>query len=325
MKEKYKIQPSDSLSNISTTIPIQNQPDTARHLQKQIIPNAPTHSQVGSLLVKKDYKTEIKQVTKALNPVPVNDTLTINDTIVQKETLIEPEFNNFALFPTYARKDSSLVAIKTNGLETTFQNQPSTYSGAKSFFLADSGYKSWILLLVIFCTFILILIRTGFQKYFESVINSLLNYQLAEKLMREKNVLIRRAFLLLNLNYFISSGLFFYLIVFRYNLSFLGLNEFGKFFVLLLSFFLLLQLRLFFMQIIGKIFNSRPVFKEYIHSSYLLNKNLGIYLLPVVFSSFFIVPGMSNFLFYLAIFMILISLIIKYIRTFQIILKHKVF
>lgn len=318
MKETYYIQPSDSVAKTQSPPPQVNKVDSIRHTN--------THTNKSETIpIKLVQAPKITETKNSIEPLQIIDTLAIADTLPKKQIAKKPEFVNFTLYPTYAGKDSSIVTIGTHKLTTSFQKKQAHFTGPKGLFMGESGYKSWILFIGLLCLFVLIIIRTNFQKYLDLVINSLLNYQLAEKLMREKNVLIRRAFLLLNLNYILSFSMFFYLVIFRYNISFWGLGEFGKFFILLLLFFGLLLLRLFIINIVAAIFDSKSVFREYIHISYLLNKNLGLYLLPVVFSTFFVNPTIASILFYFAIIIIVISLILKYIRSIQLILKHKVF
>jgi hypothetical protein len=316
MKETYYIQPSDTNQNQSATIVPINTADTQPVKSGQEINQ--TNTNVSQRVTISTHQINPQQLDKV-------DSLTIKKDSVKPELTKKPEFINFTLYPAYRNIDSSEVFVKSGKLNSYLHSEHHEYSGPKNIFLSESGYKSWILIIALFCTFLLIVIRSNFQKYFQSVTSSLLNYQLAEKLMREKNVLIRRAFLILNLNYFLVIGLFLYLVVFKFDISFLGFSEFGKFFLLLMIFVVLLQIKLIVMQIIGYIFDSRTIFREYVHISYLINKNLGLYLLPVVFSTFFMNRPYSDILFYIALIMIAISLIIKYIRSAQIILKHKVF
>ncbi len=302
MKEVFYIQPNDSA---------QSTPNHAQHVsQEDSGTNIRIHTNTP-VQPKPIQSTQTIKTKASAEQLQLVDTVSVKDTLPKKEIVNKPEFENFTLFRTYAGiRDSSIVSINSQKLSSSLQKKQVRYSGPKDLFMVESAYKSWVLLIVLLCTFVLILIRTNFWKYLDSVIKSLLNYQLAEKLMREKNALIRRAFVLLNLNYILCCGLFLYLVIFKFNISFLGLNEFGKFIFLLLIFISLIQLRLLIIYIIGSIFDSKLLFKEYVHMSHLLNKNLGLYLLPIVFGAFFVNPTLTNILFYIAVSLIAIAQIL---------------
>ncbi len=269
-------------------------------------------------------RQQVRTTPKTITPETEND----NETVVvsvQKDSIKEKTFQPFKLFPNIKDSESSFVQLD-HELPAAFTAKVSRpYTGPKPI---NSHYvleKGWILSIALFSLIIFLLIKIYFPKYLSNIMTSLVNIQIAEKLMREKNVLIRRVFALLNLNFAISISLFVYLVLSRLDIAVLSGKNFLTFLIIFGVICLILVTRDIVILIIGSTFNSIYLFREYLHNNYLINKNLGLYLLPLTVSIFFLDMPLQNITFYLSIGIVSISLIYKYLRGLQILLKYNVF
>lgn len=258
-----------------------------------------------------------KPVVENLIPVPNTDT------IVEKKIKTEL-YKPFTLYRSTAEKDSSVVDLKSGAI---FQSGADTiiYTGPKPLSTHKSEQKEWVFGITILSSVLFIVLRIYFQKYLSSVVTSAINIQIAEKLMREKNVIIRRVFALLNLNFAISSSLFIYLILSKFNIDISIDNSLIRFLIILFILAVFLFIRFLIILSIGGIFNSIKLFKEYLHNTYLINKNLGLYLLPLVISAFYLKQPFSDIAFYVSLVLVAISVLYKYIRAVQIIMRYNIF
>lgn len=247
------------------------------------------------------------------------------DTIFVTAKEAEPQYSFFNLFSNLKRaSDSSVVKFTNPASLKNFTSGSVTYTGPEAIALHTNHQKSWVLALAIISLSLLITIRLYFQKHLITVISSLFNIQVAEKLLREKNVLIRRVFVFLNINFALTCSLYIYLAVQHFNVSLPVNNQFLVFLLIFGIFILFLLLRLFLQYGVGFIFDSSPLFKEYIHNTYLLNKNLGLFLLPLVIGVFYLQQNIADVVFYVCSGLVVITLLYRYLRAIQIIIKYKV-
>jgi hypothetical protein len=242
------------------------------------------------------------------------------------KTVKKPETSDFSLFGTLQKAENgSLVVYPNQSLNKHFTTSINSSNKLNGIIVNQLYKNGWILGFGLISICLLVVIRIYFQKYLTSIISSLFNAQITEKLAHEKNVLIRRVFVLLNLNFCIATSLYFYFMVKMLNLS-VPVNS--KILIILSIFVLLLLfllVRLLIYYTIGFVFDSLPLFKEYIHNTYLLNKILGLFLLPLVIIVFYLQQNIAEIVFYICSGMIIITLLYRYLRAIQLILRNKVF
>jgi len=155
--------------------------------------------------------------------------------------------------------------------------------------------SDWILGILIISLVLFAWIRVFFNKYLIPTFTGLFNYQQGNRLFRENNLLYQRFSLGMNTLFFITGALFLYFIhdFFSFNIPFLK----GPGGLLFLSGGLLVifTFRSLICRLTGFISNTRELFAEYSHTILMINKVLGIILLPVVFALPYIpdylVPG----------------------------------
>ncbi len=249
-----------------------------------------------------------------------NDTIS-SDTLQTKRIRDLGEFERYHLF---------------HGSEKTFDYKPlniyytekdtSKVSGNTLEFKERKAQKSmfnWALSIGFISIFLLIILKTYYQKSLTQVVNTLVNFQLSEKILREKNIIVRRAFFILNINYIFLFSLFVLLILQLYDFH-VTENYFVSYLLITGFVMLFLLARLILLYVTGIVFNSLPVISEYIHNIYLINKNIGIILLPVIFISLYTPGYISKIILLTTLGIVSVATIFKYIRGLQIIIKNDI-
>ncbi len=180
---------------------------------------------------------------------------------------------------------------------------------------------NWTLFIGFFSVIILLGLKSNYRKFINQVINTMVNFQLADKLLREKNILVRRAFFMLNLNFLLIFSLFIMLLMNSLQVNFTE-KLFVNYFIILGVVAGILLIRLILYYLAAFIFEWKPAINQQIHSSYLINKNIGLLLLPLVFAVIYTSSSISGILIYIGLGLILIASVFKLIRGFQIILRN---
>ncbi|MGD2033856.1 MAG: DUF4271 domain-containing protein [Bacteroidales bacterium] len=271
-------------------------------------------------------------VEQAKKPLTVKPVATVKTTVIPADTSASDEqaiktvkkpgkFERYYLFKD--KKDT--FVYRPFGIFRT-QREDTLQEARHIQFLPYERQHSkfhWTLIIGFISIFIFIVLKTYYQKAMVQVMNTLVNFQISEKMLREKNIIVRRAFLFLNLNFILIFSLFVLLVV-----RLLGFqiheNYFQSYILITAGVVIILLARMILLYLTGILFNSLSVVTEYIHNIYLINKNLGIILLPLVFISLYSSPPISKIILIMGVIMICIATIFKYLRGLQIIIKNDV-
>jgi hypothetical protein len=187
--------------------------------------------------------------------------------------------------------------------------------------LYERSQYNWALVIGFFGILLLLGLKTYYQKFVNQVFNTLVNFQLADKMLREKNILVRRAFFMMNVNFVLIFGLFITLLSDTLGISITS-NTISKYSIFVAIIITFLLLRLLILYSMALIFNSVQAVTEHVHISYLVNKNLGLIFLPLVFASIYTTGSISRFLLFTGVVIFILANIYKLVRSFQIILRN---
>jgi len=154
------------------------------------------------------------------------------------------------------------------------------------------------------------------KKYIQLFYKSVFNYRLGNKLFRESNAQVRNIMFILNIIFFISIGMF----------TAYGLEKYatdlypGILLAFLSSVGIVLAMvigKTVVLYVIGFIFNAQKSVSEYVFNNYLVNKALGIILLPINVLLAFLQIEIKTGIFISGAALIFITFIIKYIKGSQ--------
>ncbi len=253
----------------------------------------------------------------------------------QRTTLDELYNDNFFLAITYKtisqHFDTSLMrlyGINTQTIVAPLINKPLSSKEKSGFIGAQRAESSmnWLPVVLLFSLFVFSWIKILYQKYVFQVVTSLINYQVSLRLLRERNVLFRNMAFGLNIVFALNLGLFVFFFAQYFGFEQIKISSNNIINVLIYSTFsiILYGIKTFFCRVLGYIFLVRDEFAEYIHNIYLLNKNIGLFLFPIIIIFPYITEPIKPIVLYLGILVLLIMFFLRTIRGFQIIMRKGV-
>ena len=128
---------------------------------------------------------------------------------------------------------------------------------------------------------------------------------------------------MLNLNFLLIFSLFILLLLNLFKLEFTE-NQLINYLIILGGVTGILFIRLILYYLTAFIFDWNSAISQQIHSIYLVNKNIGLILLPIVFAVIYTSSNLSGILIYIGLGLIIIASVYKLLRGFQIILRNGV-
>lgn len=184
--------------------------------------------------------------------------------------------------------------------------------------------NDWLLGFLIISIIILGWSKLFFNKYLNQIIQAVYNFRLANTLFRDKNAFLKRLNILLNIIFIINVSVFMTQIM-----NYYSFNPFKIHTVYYLLFFLIVVPLIFFIKSIiltatGNLFLSTEIYREYIYNVYLINKNIGIYLLPIVLCILYINELIMPYFIIAGIGIIGYFYLIRIFRSIQIIFQKGV-
>ncbi len=182
----------------------------------------------------------------------------------------------------------------------------------------------WLLGIVIGSLVVIAWLKLFYNKFFDQILQSIRNYQLSTKFLRDQNLFSRRVSLIMNIHFIIIGSLFFYLLNSYFNIIRLFDNGFHTFLFFSGCLLILLWGRYFISHLTGYLFNLHNEFRGYIHQLLLIYKNLGIYLIPIVIGIAYIHESLKIYVIYIGVVLFVLAYLLRFIKGFQIIIKKDV-
>ena len=181
----------------------------------------------------------------------------------------------------------------------------------------------WLLAIIIGSLVLLAWLKLFYNKFFDQTIQSIGNFQLSTKLLRDQNLFSRRVAFTLNVNFIFVGAAYIYLLSVIYHIRPLTLNGFPSFLVYAGILAGLLILRWITSRTIGHLFRMQHEFREYQHELLLIYKNLGIYLLAFVIGIAYIREEFRIYLVILSAGLWISAFLLRIIKSLKIVLNNK--
>ncbi len=237
------------------------------------------------------------------------------DTILQLDTSQHYDQVSNSVVTDSLQKSSDTLTFT----EKPYENLPRE-EGIPIFHYQNNTLFGMCLAIFIFFT----IIRVLFKNYLHLIINASQNYQTANTLFLEKNMINLRGSILLNIFFFINISFF----LFEYY-SFLYIDNFKDISLIIYLQILIVVLGVYFVKMIilfllGFIFEGMSEAREYLNTVFVYNKNTAIFLLPITLSIPFISLDFKPFLFYIGGGIMLILFIYRLFRGFKILFQKHV-
>ena len=145
-----------------------------------------------------------------------------------------------------------------------------------------SGSPDWILGVLLLIFAILAWVRVYHKKRLNQLFRAFLYKLHVQTLLRSNDSLITRVSVGLNAIYILTMTLFVYLLIQNFGISFPYSDSVNPFLTVLAIFIFLYPLKSLGLHFLGWVFHDSEKFTEYIFNVFLLNKILGLSLLPIV-------------------------------------------
>jgi hypothetical protein len=261
-------------------------------------------------------------------PVVVNATRKLQQegtaTPPQDITTINPNrtgYNRYYFVDTTSRKFSyepveTFISAKGKGNNESDQLLMKEFNHQRA-------QLNWALIIGMVSIFLLLFLKRYYRKFISQVVSTLVNYQLAEKMLREKNIIVRRAFFILNFNFLLVLSLFLLTLTLIWDFQ-ITQNIISDYFIILGIVAAVILARLILLYIAGFLFGNLRAVKEHAHITFLVNKNLGLIILPAVFIILYTTAKISEIVIYLCLGLLVIATFYKIFRGFQIIIRNGV-
>lgn len=184
-------------------------------------------------------------------------------------------------------------------------------------------FNSLFVFLFLGIGFLLVLLNRFYHHLTEIVLNSAINKQLSYRVLREKNIALRRSFFILNIFSVIVLSFFTWFVLKNLHDAVTIRNPQKAFFVILAIVSGTLLSRYILFIILSKLFIIESFMTHYLHNNYNLLKATSIVVMPILFVSKFSDGIIANIFFILAIIVFIIMLVYKYIRAIQLLFQFR--
>ncbi len=141
----------------------------------------------------------------------------------------------------------------------------------------------WMFLLILFVLTVLTYLRIFYRKNLMEIISACFNNNLTNQIVRDENLLVQRASIMLNVTFSIIAASFIFLVSVHYNWSLGGINSgFSRFVFLTLIVSAAFTLKFLVLRFCGFLFNLERETATYIFNIFIINNLLGIILIPFI-------------------------------------------
>jgi hypothetical protein len=259
----------------------------------------------------------------------VHDVLADEDVpyLLENDTNLIKKYNQLTKFgyQYYVIRDSSAMVYKENAnlvnSKTIQKFREDNYSGNTP--LYDLS-PDWLMGIIIVSLIVLAWLKLFFHKFINQTVTSLWNFQLSKKELRDQNIFSRRVAFILNLNFIIIGGLFIYLVFSHFRINPFQLNPFPLYLSCTGLLTILLLIRQILIMLTGFVFNQQDNFMEYLHQILLINKNIGIFFIPLVICIAYMQDSIRIYLIITGIALLLFAYLLRFVKGIQIIIKKDV-
>lgn len=153
----------------------------------------------------------------------------------------------------------------------------------------------WFTIILLLIVFGFVWIWVFYQKILRQIINAFFSSSVANQIVRDENILIQRASVMLSILFYLVSALFLYQIsmAFEWKAPWLT-NGFSRLIIFALFIALAYSVKLILLKLMGYLFHLDKQVATYIFNIFLMNNILGIVLLPAVILQAYVDTPFTN-------------------------------
>ena len=179
----------------------------------------------------------------------------------------------------------------------------------------------WLIYLMAGVLLVLSIIRLSYRKYFSDLFRAFLNPTLSQRQLKDQLSQSPFPNFLLNIFFAIALGLYFYLVLYRQQV-FPQAEPWLLIPGLVLMVSVVYGFKYVMLRFCGWLFGNSELADAYIFILYLINKILGVLLVPFLVIIAFCSPEIARTFLYISLFFIVLLIIYRYIRSYSLIRQY---
>jgi len=179
----------------------------------------------------------------------------------------------------------------------------------------------WLIYLMAGVLLVLSIIRLSYRKYFSDLFRAFLNPTLSQRQLKDQLSQSPFPNLLLNIFFAVALGLYFYLVLYRQQV-FPQAEPWLLIPGLVLMVAVVYGFKYVMLRFCGWLFGNSELADAYIFILYLINKILGVLLVPFLVIIAFCSPEIARTFLYISLFFIVLLIIYRYIRSYSLVRQY---
>lgn len=215
--------------------------------------------------------------------------------------------------------------VKADSLHQVIIKQEPKFGGEAISRFQNIGFgNDWFVGVILFSLFLLASVRFLFGKYLSKLVESIFNFHTANNLFLERNINIIKASTIINILFVVNISLFVINVMNHSSVSSSQEYGFKEFVFLLVGVFFLYIGKVIVVRGLGYVFKGDNESKEYLFTIFLYNKNIGLFLFPVIIALPFVQSFAVGWLMYIGGLMILFFYVLRILRGVKILFRKHV-
>jgi len=178
------------------------------------------------------------------------------------------------------------------------------------------GIENWQIVIVVIVALLLGMVKAFSHNRFRLGLKALLNYGVAQEIIREEQVFFHRSNVLLTLAHTLTLSLFVYQIKMMVLNGTTDSEGFSSFLIIVTGIVIVYSVKYVFARLLSFIFNDLAIVSEYIFNVSLYNNLLGVLLTPFLLVSYFTIFPFQTLLNYMVVPLVLLVFLFRLIRLF---------
>ena len=243
---------------------------------------------------------------------------------LENDPLNQDFFLHFKWVKPEQERANKPVFIEESSPVTTSHSETTPPKDVKPIPTSIKAQFDWITILLVVSFILFGWIRLFHKKYLLSLFKSIISFQEAHSLYRDKNSMMQRASFLGNLLFVSNMSLFIVQLSKYFNFQIADVAEYELYLFVFAGLVGLYIFRAVTSGFIGVVFLKQEVFAEYFHHVNVYTKNIGLSLFPVVVALQFITHKYLDFMIYIGFGLVLFFYVLQLLRSFQIINRKNV-
>jgi len=243
---------------------------------------------------------------------------TIGFTTNQKLAKSDSTLSYSGLFPTdtVVSQDSSQYAIEVE--------QPRFGGTEISRFENINIGNDWLVGVILFAFFLIASVKFLFGKYLSKLTDSIFNSNTANSLFLERNISMIKGSLMMNLLFVVNISLFAINVMDYFDIRIRQGDDLEQFMLVFFMISILYVAKYVLIKGLGYVFKVKNESKEYLFTIFLYNKNLGLFLFPIIIALPFVQVNAVVSLINIGFLMILFFLFLRISRGMKILIRKHV-